>query len=211
MVDPLLRPLYGRYHLTEGGRVVAREDWKLFPQGDALILRSRIQAGDSLEDLRLTLDASWAYRSLVLIRQVPKGTGVTYDGEVGGGVWRVELTTTDGKYSQAEFPWSPAVELDYRSPMFNGVTVRRLGLAVGEGRDIDVIFMEPETFEPRRVRQRYTRLEDDHLTVKAGHFPCHVYRYEGLTSGYSGTIWTDPLGTVLRFEDWYELVTFGRE
>ncbi len=205
------RPLYGSYRRVEGGAEVATEEWKLFPSGDNIVVRSRILSQGVLEDLRLTLDRSWGYLALVMIRQEPEGKGATYEGRAWETRWRATVTATEGHQTAAQFPWGPAVELDYRSPLFNGITIRRLGLGVGEGKEIEVVFMQSETFEPCQLRQRYTRREDNHIDIKAGHFPCQVYTYQSLASGYTGTIWSDPLGNVLKFDDWYELTTFGRE
>jgi hypothetical protein len=71
------------------------------------------------------------------------------------------------------------------SPFTNTCAIRRLDLAAGDSRDIDVVFLPFDTLEPRRVRQRYTCLE-----------PGARYRYESLASGYTVELTTDRDGLV---------------
>lgn len=208
------QPLFGSYRITESGRTVGREEWKLFRDGDRIVLRSRILREfpePTLENLRLELDPGWTYRSLVIILQGEGGYGRTYEGVARGDRWRAQVTTADGGIERWEFPWDPSRELDYRSPLFNGITLKRLGLAEGQAATPRVLLVEPGSYAPREVEQRYTREEDDHVTVAAGRFHAPRYRYEAPATGARGTLWTDLRDTVLRFDGWFELVEYGEE
>jgi hypothetical protein len=211
---PPSRPIHGIYHIREEGRKVGWEEWKMFSEGDAIIIRSRIvREGPPpyQENLRLALDPSWGYRSLVIILQGEEGKGRTYEGSAQGARWRARVTTTEGGLERWEFAWDAKRELDYRTPLFNGLTIKRLDLGIGESAEVDTIFMEPETYAPREVGQRYTRQQDDHLEVAAGRFHAPRYAYESPCSGATGEVWTDLRDTVLRFDEWFELVKYEEE
>ncbi len=208
------RPLFGGYRITEGGRAVGREEWKLFTEGERIVLRSRIMREfpePSLENLRLDLDHGWGYRSLVIIGQRGDGYSRTYEGAAKGDRWRAQVTTSGGEIQEWEFPWDASRELDCRSPLFNGLTLKRLALGEGHGATLRILFMEPGTYLPREVLQRYTREEDDHLEVAAGRFHAPRYRFETLDSGTKGILWTDLRDTVIRFADGFELTDYGEE
>ena len=78
------------------------------------------------------------------------------------------------------------------TPATNTLPIRRLGLAVGDSRDIAVAYVPlPQgagDLRPRRVMQRYTRLDGPGR-----------YRYEGLDSGFVAEIEVDAAGLVLDY------------
>lgn len=85
------------------------------------------------------------------------------------------------------------VDVDIRiTPATNTLPIRRLGLAVGESREIAVAYVPlPDGaggLRPKRVMQRYTRLDGEGR-----------YRYEGLDSGFSADIEVDAAGLVLDY------------
>lgn len=85
------------------------------------------------------------------------------------------------------------VDIDIRvTPATNTLPIRRLGLAVGDSREIAVAYVPlpagADGLGPRRVMQRYTRLEGTGR-----------YRYEGLDSGFSAEIEVDVTGLVLDY------------
>ena len=53
-----------------------------------------------------------------------------------------------------QLPWGPETQLDYLSPAFNAVTATWLS-STGE---VEVVFLEACTWEPRMERQRYELL-----------------------------------------------------
>jgi len=67
----------------------------------------------------------------------------------------------------------------------NTIPIRRLGLADGESREIDVLFLSPPE-PPKIVQQRYTRYGAE-------------YVYEGLTSGFSAVLSVNKQGIVTHY------------
>ena len=85
------------------------------------------------------------------------------------------------------------VDVDIRiTPATNTLPIRRLMLDVGESREISVAYIPLPDGEgglaPRRVMQRYTRLEG-----------LGRYLYEGLDSNFSAEIEVDAAGLVLDY------------
>lgn len=84
-----------------------------------------------------------------------------------------------------EWRWGPERHLDYFSPAFNAVTTRRLeGTA-----EIDVVYLEPVTLEPRDELQRYELIGDENVATPAGRFAARRWRYTQLHSGWSADLW----------------------
>jgi hypothetical protein len=99
-----------------------------------------------------------------------------------------------------EIPWGPEVHLDYLSPVYNAVTAKRLS---GTS-EIEVVFLEPVTCEPRMERQRYELLGDDEVATPVGRFAATRWRYTALSSGWSRDLWV-AADVVVRYEDVFEL------
>jgi hypothetical protein len=102
-----------------------------------------------------------------------------------------------------DVPFGPEVELDYLSPSFNAVTALRLGRSA----DIDVVYLEPVTCEPVRMRQRYERGEEEAVDTAAGRFRATRWQYTALGSGWSRPFWLAG-DVVVRYEDLFELEEF---
>ncbi|ATG47193.1 putative glycolipid-binding domain-containing protein [Celeribacter ethanolicus] len=106
---------------------------------------------------------------------------VTSDGE---GHWRD--TTRD----EALPALAGCLDVDIAvTPATNMLPIRRLGLAEGESREIEVAYVPPPgegvgRFLPRKVAQRYTCLGPER------------YLYEGLSSGFAAEIEVDEHGLV---------------
>ncbi len=81
------------------------------------------------------------------------------------------------------------VDIDISAtPFTNTLPIRRLGLALGEAREILVAYVAVPALAPEPVRQRYTCLEAGRL-----------YRYEGLFRGYVGELPVDADGLALDY------------
>lgn len=81
--------------------------------------------------------------------------------------------------------WGPDVHLDYFTPTTNAVTARRLAGSA----EIDVVYLEPVTLVPSRVRQRYELLGDDEIDTAAGRFAATRWRFTALDSGWTSDLW----------------------
>ena len=109
--------------------------------------------------------------------------------------------TSDGE--PVELPWGPDVHLDYLSPCFNAITAARLeGTA-----EIDVLYLDPVTCDPRRVRQRYEWLGPEAVATPAGTFEAGAWRYTALDSGWSRRLWVAG-DIVVAYEDLFELIQY---
>jgi uncharacterized protein len=74
------------------------------------------------------------------------------------------------------------------TPFTNTLPIRRMGLAVGESREILVAYVAVPTMEVSAVKQRYTCLREQTL-----------YRYESLTTGFACDLSVDEDGIVLDY------------
>jgi hypothetical protein len=120
----------------------------------------------------------------------------------------------DSDERKFSMPMSDSTEIDYLSPVFNTVTFHRLRLRRRESREIEAVYISPvstkASFEPRVLRQSYQRLKDENVSVPAGNFPSGKrYVYKNLESGWTGSVWTDNLETVLRYESFCELLQYS--
>jgi hypothetical protein len=95
-------------------------------------------------------------------------------------------------------------EIDMGSPVFQWVTFRRLNLADGEKKGVDVVSLEdsglpgqPEAV--RRIKRTYTRLPDESLELE-GQEVIVASVYEVMEAETSYRLWMDPSGFPLRLE-----------
>ncbi len=77
------------------------------------------------------------------------------------------------------------------TPLTNTLPIRRLQLAPGESREINVVYFAAPDLSIRPFRQRYTRLDD----VDGG----QRYRYESLDSGFTAVLPVDDDGFVVDY------------
>lgn len=102
-----------------------------------------------------------------------------------------------------EASWGPETHLDYLSPSFNAITAQRLDATS----EIDVVYLEPVTLEPRAVRQRYELLGREEVATPVGRFDSIRWRYTALESGWTSDLWV--AGDVLvRYDRAFELVGY---
>ena len=108
-----------------------------------------------------------------------------------------------------EVAYEDETHLDYLSPAFNAITVRRLEgtLDAGIGQDIDVVYLEPVTLEPIRMRQRYELLGAEAVATPVGNFDATRWRYTALTTGWSSELWVAD-DVVVRFDLAFELTSY---
>lgn len=120
-----------------------------------------------------------------------------------------------GSLETLSIPVSDSTEFDCLSPVFNTITFHRLRLRRGETKEIEVVYIFPVSTEAsiqtRMLKQRYRRLSDESVIVPACRFPsAKRYVYTNLESGWTSSIWTDNLETILRYEGLCELLSYNR-
>ncbi len=90
--------------------------------------------------------------------------------------------------------------LDYFTPTTNAITTRRLAGTT----EIEVVYLEPVTLEPSRVRQRYELVGDERVDTAVGAFDATRWRFTALSSGWTSYLWVAG-DIVVRYERLFEL------
>ena len=99
-----------------------------------------------------------------------------------------------------EIAYGPETHLDYLTPATNAITTRRLRSTA----DIDVVYLEPVTLEPSRVRQRYELVGDERVQTPVGAFDATRWRFTASDSGWTSDLWVAG-DIVVRHERLFEL------
>jgi hypothetical protein len=184
----------GRYTVLDGdGNAVGSEDFRCAPGPMGWRYFGEIATNDPTphrEIVDLVVDESWRpVRS-----RVETGSHhilLSADGDALRGFLDDEPVTTR---------WGSDWHLDYLSPAYNAVTTKRLNGSA----EIDVIYLEPVTCEPREERQRYELAGDEEVDTPVGRFAGRRWRFTALSTGWSRELWIAG-DVVVRFESLYEL------
>lgn len=94
-------------------------------------------------------------------------------------------------------------DVDYLSPCFNVATANRLGRTA----DVEVVFFEPVTIEPRTEPQRYELLGEGTVDTPVGTFTANQWRYTNLRTGFTRPVWIAG-EVVVAYEGVFELNTY---
>ena len=168
---------------TEVATLAALETgWRLSGQAD-------LQFAESPASFRYRIDCTpgWEPRDARIVLRTPSATR------------RVEILAderhrwTVGGIRNPEL--QGCTDLDFTAtPATNTLALKRLALPVGGRQEIrSAWFMFPD-IEGRAVRQRYTRISEDH------------YLYEGLHNGFVAEFDVDDLGLVTEYPEGWERV-----
>ena len=166
----------GRYTVMDGeGRAVGTEEFRCAPGPAGWRYFSEVQTADPhqhREVVDLAVDAAWRP---VRTRIDTGAHAILLQAE---GAERL-AGYRDG--SPIETPWGPDLHLDYLSPAFNAVTAQRLK---GDA-EIEVVYLEAFTCEPRIERQRYELIGDGDVETPVGRFAARRWRYTALATGWT--------------------------
>lgn len=99
-----------------------------------------------------------------------------------------------------EAPWGHDMHLDYLSPAYNAVTAQRLTATA----EIEVVYLEAFTCEPRIERQRYELAHDEEVETPVGRFAARRWRYTALSTGWARDLWVAG-DVVVAYEGLFEL------
>src|SRR5450432_362956 len=80
------------------------------------------------------------------------------------------------------------------TPFTNTIPINRLRLKLGECRDINVIYIDPEEKSVNKIQQRYTHIESK------------KYRYENLCSTFASDVYVDSDGIVFDYPGLWERI-----
>jgi hypothetical protein len=172
---------FGRYTvLGDDGEAVGREEfrcapgpmgWRYFSQADTT------DPSPHSETLDFAVEADWR------IARTRIATGeheILLEPGSGG-----STLTGYRDRKPIEIPYGADVHLDYFTPATNAITVHRLAGTA----EIDVVYLEPVTLEPSRVRQRYELLGDEQVDTPVGTFAARRWRFTALDSGWTADLW----------------------
>ncbi|HEU4387801.1 MAG TPA: putative glycolipid-binding domain-containing protein [Blastocatellia bacterium] len=159
-------------------------------QADGLIIH-RDQEGSVRLRYRVRCDTSWRVNKV----QVTRLDGSDYElvlNSDGSGHWTDKkgdrLNSLDG-----------CLDIDiYYSPFTNTIAIRRLALKQGGSAETKVAFIGVPDLTVTGVQQRYTFLK----TTPEG----SLYRYEGLSSGFSTELPVDHDGLVIQYPKFFRRV-----
>ena len=187
----------GRYSLRgTDGSVVGTEDFRCAPGPIGWRYVSEIERDEPTshrETVDVVVDGSW---DLVRVR-IETGSHAILLEPAGDALSGLR----DGR--EVEVAWGPDTHLDYLSPAFNAVTAQRLD----ETDEIDVVYLEPVTLVPIRMRQRYELLRREHVDTPAGRFLAVRWRYMALDTGWTSELWVAD-DVVVRYDRAFELISY---
>lgn len=213
-----LTVLSGEWRLFNGGPVsVGMEKWRLEETSEVILWNSVI--GKSVpfphrEEVNITaIPRKWRITT-IKISSAGGDREDSFEGQVKNGNFEV-MVKRARSVEHHSIPISESTEFDYLSPVFNTITFHRLRLRRGASREIEAVYIFPislqNSLQTRMLRQRYKRLGDETISVTTGQFAsAKHYVYKNLESGWTGSIWTDNLETVLRYEGLCELLSYTR-
>lgn len=157
-------------------------------EADGLVLR--YHNGTALRiAYRVECDPQWKTRKVALELTGRATTGLQFFGDGNGG-WSGENGAALGELAGC-------LDVDIMAtPFTNTLPVRRLGLAVGESREIAVAYVSIPDLRLSRLPQRYTCLEKG---AGGGR-----YLYESLQGGFKAELRLDEHGLVVDYEGIWE-------
>jgi hypothetical protein len=187
----------GRYAVSgREGNVVGTEDFRCAPGPMGWRYVSEIQRDEPAphdERVDVVVDADWR-----IVRS-----------RIDTGSHSLELQPDDGVLrgvfdgERIELGWGPETHLDYLTPAMNAITAHRLETSS----EIDVIYLEPVTLEPTRMRQRYELLRRENVDTPVGSFVATRWRYTALSSGWTSDLWVAD-DVVVRYDRAFELIGY---
>jgi hypothetical protein len=187
----------GRYSVYgRSGAIVGTEDFRCAPGPMGWRYVSTIERDEPdhhEETVDVAVDDAWR----IVRTRIDTGSHALQlepgDGVLGG--------VRDGE--RIEIPYGRESHLDYLSPVFNAITARRLEATT----EIDVVYLEPVTLEPIRMRQRYELLGEDDVETPVGRFEATRWRYTALPTGWTSDLWVAD-DVVVRYDRAFELIGY---
>jgi hypothetical protein len=185
---------FGRYTVFgDDGSTVGTEEFRCAPGPMGWRYFSEIETTDPMphhETLDVAVDADWRVARVRI--QNPRHEVLLEH--------RPDVLTGWLDRTPIQIPYGPALHLDLFTPATNAISVQRLAGTA----EIDVVYLEPFTLEPSRVRQRYERIADERVETPVGAFDAVRWRFTALESGWTADLWVAG-DLVVRYERLFEL------
>ncbi len=197
----------GLTRVLEDGADVGTEAWTREVGSDQIRLTSVITRTDELEfeeEIEIILEPNWRPLQVNIDRESAEGTR-RYVGRRVGSAWISQIVRESGPMRTATLEFDEETHVDYFTAHTNSVTMKRLQLSPETGTEISVVFIDPDTWTPSLVRQKYLRLADPTPFDINGFEATRAYQYQG-ASGVEYAVWTDDEDIILRYEDVFEIV-----
>jgi hypothetical protein len=197
----------GLYRVLEDGIDIGTEVWTREVGTDQIRLTSLVTRTDEdeyEEEIEIILEPNWRPLQVNIDRETADGNR-RYVGRRVGSAWISQIVRESGPMRTATLEFDEGTHVDYFTAHTNSVTMHRLALEEETGQEISVVFIDPDTWTPSLVRQKYARLKDPEPFEVGGYKVSRSYHYQG-ASGVEYTIWTDDNDIILRYEDLFEVV-----
>ncbi|HEX9726124.1 MAG TPA: putative glycolipid-binding domain-containing protein [Vicinamibacteria bacterium] len=196
----------GQFEILLVGKRIGEEQFRIYKTRNEYEVESRTTRywpRPSQHEYYYKLESSFEPKELTHhLRQ--DGRVVTVELRKKGKNWRSEVKGEGVKNVKQDMGERQYAEIDMGSPVFQWVTFRRLNLADGEKKGVDVVSLEdsglpgqPEAV--RRIKRTYTRLPDESLELE-GQEVIVASVYEVMEAETSYRLWMDPSGFPLRLE-----------
>jgi hypothetical protein len=197
----------GLYRVLEDGVDIGTEAWTREIGDDQIRLTSittRTDEQEYEEEIEIILEPDWRPLQVNIDRDTADGNR-RYVGRRVGSAWISQIVRESGPMRTATLEFDEHTHVDYFTAHTNSVTMKRLALEEETGTEISVVFIDPDTWTPSLVRQKYARLKDPEPFEVSGRQVTRAYLYQG-ASGVEYTVWTDDNDIILRYEDLFEIV-----
>jgi uncharacterized protein len=150
---------------------------------DGIVLR-RLRETSIRLHYKIQCEIDWKVRSVEVAMLDGKSALISLESD-GNGRWRERNGTTLPILDRC-------IDVDIAAtPFTNTLPIRRLTLATGESREIEVVYVSVPALDISTVRQRYTCLNRGATRS--------LYRYEGLNTGFTAELAVDGQGVVLDY------------
>ncbi len=199
----------GTNQFFTNGANTGHEQWQISQLGHGgILLTSRaeftaphpVAPGKQTWNFTYEVDRSWSPVSLS-IRLEREGQMLTTTQRAEADRWVAQVESA-GETKNYELPFSNQHEVDFGSSLFNTVTLLRTRLPVGSSRELDVIFVMPDSLIPNPDRQLYECLAEEKTQVPAGNFSALKYRmtHPGKENARVNEFWADRSGIVVLYK-----------
>jgi hypothetical protein len=157
-----LQPRSGRFEVLVEGQRVGTETWSSErTDRGGLKLASRIEMSipePNTQTFEIDLDTDLTAIALRL-RIDLQDASIRSRQWASADYWVAEIRRPGQDTEQVSLKITEATEVDFGSPLFNSLTINRLALDPGEGRDLEVVFVSLPEFVPSLERQTYERAD----------------------------------------------------
>ncbi len=193
----------GTYTVQYGDAVSGYEMWKLskLAHGGMLFTTQRevTQPQPAIWSMTFEITQHWAPTRLSLRVDVE---GRTLISEQSGTEtqWLARVETRGKPPREYALDSDSSREIVCASPVLGTVTLMRLGLQVGQSREVNAIVIDPLTLEPRALKQTWLCVGDEKIEIAAGKFSAWLYTIRTADTAVEDRLWADRQGVVLRYE-----------